>query len=137
MKQRVPIVTVFLMAVLFLFSACSSERQFVRTELHFSLCKNETCARDADFIADSEWQYFVDFVIAPKFPDGITIVDAQREWINAQSRKMILERSKILVLLHKDGKSETEAIEYIRTSYKQLYRKNSVMKVDSKVEADF
>jgi uncharacterized protein DUF3574 len=50
-------------------------------------------------LSDSAWQQFVDEVLTPRFPAGLTIWDAAGQWRGA-SGQVERERSKVLTLLH-------------------------------------
>ena len=50
-------------------------------------------------LSDSGWQQYVDEVLTPRFPAGLTIWDAAGQWRGA-SGKVERERSKVLTLLH-------------------------------------
>src|SRR6185312_4779699 len=50
-------------------------------------------------LSDSAWQQYVDEVLPPRFPAGLTIWDAAGQWRGA-SGKVERERSKVLTLLH-------------------------------------
>ena len=50
-------------------------------------------------LSDSAWQQYVDEVLTPRFPAGLTIWDAAGQWRGA-SGKVERERSKVLTLLH-------------------------------------
>ena len=118
-------------------AACSTAKTSVKTELYFGLCKNDTCLAESDFISESEWQEFVNKFVMPRFPGGLTVIEANGQWENSQSGKLIREKTKILVLLHKQSPVDEESIESIRNSYKKLFGQESVMKVNSKIDLSF
>jgi hypothetical protein len=78
-------------------------------------------------LSDSAWQQYVDEVLTPRFPAGLTIWDAAGQWRGA-SGKVERERSKVLTLLHAgDARSEglvTEAV----GEYKRRFAQEAVLR---------
>lgn len=99
-----------------------SER-FIRTELFFGRNKPK-----GGTVSDADWQAFVDEVVTPKFPDGLTILDADGQWRGNDGR----EQSKVIVLLYprKLRKPMNLKIEEIRAEYKKRFAQESVMRID-------
>lgn len=103
-----------------------SAKIYWRTELYFGRDKN-----DGTEVSDEEWYKFVDEVVTPKFPSGLTITDVQGQWQN-NTGKIIKEKSKLLTLLYpaKLRKSSGNKIEQIRIIYKKMFNQQSVMRID-------
>jgi Protein of unknown function (DUF3574) len=78
-------------------------------------------------LSDSAWQQFVDEVVTPRFPAGLTIWDAAGQWRGA-SGQVERERSKVLTVLHAgDPRSDglvTEAI----GEYKRRFTQEAVLR---------
>jgi hypothetical protein len=102
---------------------------FVRTELYFGTVKP-----DGTEIRDEEFKRFLDDVITPLFPDGLTILTADGQF---RDRRGIVwrEKSKVLVLLYpaRARKSNHKKIEQIRAAYKKAFRQQSVLRVDERM----
>lgn len=107
--------------------ATSTER-YVRTELYFGQSKP-----DGSQIPEPEWQKFVDEFVTPRFPNGLTIVEADGQW-RSKDAKIVREKSKILILLYarKDRKAADAKIEELRTEYKKRFNQESVLRLDFK-----
>src|SRR5215218_5324950 len=75
-------------------TGCRAPPAFERTELFFGLNR-----AGADVISENEWRAFVDDVVTPRFPDGLTIVNASGQWRNP-SWAIESEPARILILLH-------------------------------------
>ncbi len=104
---------------------------WVRSELFFGLSKP-----DGSLISGTEWQTFLDEVITPKFPAGLSVVDAAGQWRNATGN-IDRERSKMLILLH-PARDEVDAkIDAIRTAYRVRFNQEAVMKVSSSARVAF
>ncbi len=109
--------------------ACIKGEPMTQTTLYFGLNRPHGPA-----ISIAEWQSFVDNDVTSRFNEGLTVIDAKGQWLgnNGQVAK---ESSKALVLIHKDGKED--AIEALRSRYKQQFAQESVMRVDTTVCVDF
>ena len=103
----------------------------VKTELFFGLSKP-----DGGIVSETEWESFVDEHITPRFRKGLTIVDADGQWL-AKSGELIKEKTKIVILLHSDNKDANASIEYIRDNYKKLFQQDSVARVTTDVDVSF
>jgi hypothetical protein len=96
-----------------------------RLELLFGMSR-----RDAPQISDEEWQSFVDQEVTPRFPDGLTVMQAYGQWRN--SRGIIAkENSRVLLIWYQPKPESDERIEAIRSAYKARFKQESVMRVDS------
>jgi len=106
--------------------ACpASAALMARLELLFGMSR-----RDAPQISDEEWQSFVDQEVTPRFPDGLTIMQAYGQWRN--SRGLIAkENSRVLLIWYQPKPDSDERIEAIRSAYKTRFKQESVMRVDS------
>ena len=71
-------------------------------------------------LSDSAWQQFVDEVVTPRFPAGLTIWDAAGQWRGASGR-VERERSKVLTLLHAGDISAEHAVAEAIAEYKQRF----------------
>lgn len=107
------------------------EGEVVRTELYFGLSK-----AGGGVVSESQWEEFVDGYITAKFKKGLTVVDANGQWLG-ETGEVIKEGTKIVILVHSDSEGAEEAIGYIREKYKELFEQESVLRVSDCVEADF
>lgn len=99
---------------------------WVRTELFFGASKP-----DGTEISESEWQAFLDAEITPRFPDGLTVLDAAGQW-QGDNDEIVQERSKVVILLYPReaiAESNTE-IEDIRVAYERAFQQESVLRAD-------
>lgn len=102
-------------------------QNYWRTELYFGRDKN-----DGTEVSNEEWNSFLDEIVTPKFPDGLTVLDAKGQWKNNDG-KIVKESSKLLILLYpvNKWKSSNRKIEQIRNIYKKRFKQFGVMRVDS------
>jgi hypothetical protein len=98
---------------------------FVRTELYFGSLKP-----DNSHVTKEDFEIFVDGVITPRFPEGLTLLTALGQFRNASG--VIQERSRLLILLYpvEDRQDKSKKIETIRRLYKERFQQESVLRVD-------
>jgi len=106
-------------------------KELVRTELYFGMSM-----ADGKTISDADWQTFVDEQITPKFKDGLTIIDASGQCLD-KSKKLIRERTKVVILVHPDTPRSRIDIFNIINAYKTRFRQESVLRVTGRVGASF
>jgi hypothetical protein len=82
-------------------------------------------------VSDEQFQGFVNNVITPRFPDGLTIFDANGQFLDSTST-IIKEKSKDLTLLVEDTPKNQAAINDIAGAYLQQFNQESVLKVANK-----
>jgi Protein of unknown function (DUF3574) len=97
---------------------------FARTELFFGLSRNA-----GPDITEAEFSAFLDSEVTPRFPDGLTVLDARGQFRGA-SGVPVKEGSKLLILLHGGSNSESASIEAIREQYILLFQQESVLRTD-------
>ena len=95
-----------------------------RLELLFGMSR-----RDAAPVSDAEWQKFVDQEVTPRFPDGLTVIQAYGQWRNSKGA-IAKENSRVLLILYQPKPGSDERIEAIRSAYKARFEQESVMRVD-------
>ncbi|SMB55450.1 conserved exported hypothetical protein [Serratia proteamaculans] len=106
---------------------CSIGDPMTQTTLYFGLNRPV-----GPVISAAEWQSFVDGQVTPRFKDGLSVFDAKGQWLGNDG-KLARENSKALMLIHAPGKESETNIEALRSSYKQQFAQDSVMRVDAPV----
>jgi len=104
----------------------TDEQPWVRTELFFG-----TSRPDGTVVSEADWKGFLDGVITPRFPDGLTVMTGLGQWQEADD-EIVQERSKLLILLYPREyaiESGTK-IEEIRAAYEQQFLQESVLRAD-------
>lgn len=103
-----------------------------RTELYFGSQKP-----DGSAVNEAEFEQFVDDVITPRFPDGLTLLTGYGQFRNS-ANVIVEEQSFVLILLYpRDDREAGSEIEEIRTAYKDVFEQESVLRVDSMVRVSF
>lgn len=110
---------------------CGTGDPMVQTTLYFGLNRPT-----GPVITAAEWQGFVDRQVTPRFKDGLSVFDAKGQWLGNDG-KLARENSKALMLIYAPGKGSETNIEALRSSYKQQFAQDSVMRVDAPVCVEF
>jgi hypothetical protein len=82
-------------------------------------------------ITSEQWQQFVDRVVTPRFPEGLTVWQAAGQYRTSAG---IIQRepSWVLQLIHPDNAQSETAIREIRSAYQAQFKQESVLRVRSK-----
>jgi len=98
---------------------------FVRTELFFGTAKPD------GVVTEEEFRGFIDAVVTPRFPDGLTLLKGDGQFRGADNI-IIKEQSFVLVLLypHDTFEASSKRIQKIRELYKKQFQQESVLRVD-------
>jgi hypothetical protein len=99
---------------------------WAKTDLYFGTAKPDGTA-----VTDEEFRKFLDEVITPRFPDGLTLIAAFGQFRDSTGT-ILQERSLLLILLYPPPTAaSSKKIEEIRSIYKQTFNQESVLRVDS------
>lgn len=113
-------------------SACRVGDALVETQLFFGLSRP-----NGGVVSTRAFDAFVAHEVAPRFPEGFTVIDGAGFWRDEASRRTISEKSKVVVRLH-HGAAETDAaIGAIVAAYKSAFQQDAVLRVDRPVCAQF
>jgi hypothetical protein len=82
-------------------------------------------------VSPEEFQSFLDVVVTPCFPDGLTMLTGKGQFRESDGQ-IVQETSFVLVLLYpREARQESNLkIEAIRTLYKSHFLQESVLRVD-------
>jgi hypothetical protein len=78
-------------------------------------------------VGDAEWQGFLDQIVTPRFPAGLTVVEATGRW-QGRSGVVEQERSEIVTLLHSGDEAARRAVAEIAAEYKRRFRQEAVLR---------
>jgi hypothetical protein len=98
---------------------------FGRTELFFGT------AQPGGVVTEEEFRMFVDQEVTPRFPDGLTVVEADGQFTGADG-VLVKEDSFVVVLLYpvETANESHRKIERIRRLYMTQFQQESVLRVD-------
>jgi hypothetical protein len=91
---------------------------------------------DGGVVSDAEWQAFLTEVVTPRFPAGLTVVDAVGQW-KGESGAVEQERSEIVTLMHDGGPGARTAVAELAAEYKRRFRQEAVLRERTRTCARF
>lgn len=100
----------------------NSKNIFVQDELYFGRTK------PGGIVSEAEFEKFLTTEVTPRFPDGLTVIDAKGQFRNS-SGKMVKEPSKILILIYPSNQDKKQKIQEIINLYKSKFQQESVLRV--------
>ncbi len=79
-------------------------------------------------IPDTAWEAFLSETITPRFPDGLTVLEAKGQWRGAD-RTVSREAARVVEIMHEPSRAAETAIDEIADAYKTRYGHEAVMVV--------
>lgn len=111
---------------------CRVGDALVETQLFFGLSKPK-----GGVVSAKAFDTFVAREVAPRFPEGFTVIDGAGFWRDGTSGLTISEKSKVIVRLHSGDAAADQAIGAIVESYKTAFKQEAVLRIDRPVCAKF
>jgi hypothetical protein len=78
-------------------------------------------------VSDEEWSVFVNEVLTPRFPAGLTVVSATGQW-QGKSGVVEQERSEVVTVFHSGTAATRRAIEEVAAEYKRRFQQEAVLR---------
>ena len=97
---------------------------WIRTELYFGR------------VADDDWKTFLEGTVTPRFPAGLTVLDAQGQW-RGKDGVIHPVPTRILVILHPGDQASHRSLEEIRRAYTERFHHESVLRSDNPAQVSF
>jgi len=79
-------------------------------------------------VTPEQWREFVERVVTPRFPQGLTSWEATGQW-QAAPGAVVRESTHVLQIAHADTRESETAIVDIIGSYKSQFRQEAVLRV--------
>ena len=92
----------------------------VRTTLYFGL------ARPKGAVTELEWQIFLRDEVTTRFPDGLTVWEAEGQW-RTPGGSLDHEQSKVLLLVHPDTHVARQSVQAVIDAYRKAFDQQSVL----------
>lgn len=92
--------------------------------------------RGGGTVSEADWARFLDDVVTPLFPAGLTAWQAQGQWRDERGL-VVRESTFVLELIHPTPLRADSAVLAIIDGYKQRFRQQSVMRVQGRVRVTF
>ncbi|MGH7567104.1 MAG: DUF3574 domain-containing protein [Gemmatimonadota bacterium] len=87
-------------------------------------------------VSDAEWAVFLENVVTPRFPEGLTVWRAEGQWRDPQG---ITVREPVMVLevLYPHGSEAEASIAEIAEEYRRRFRQDAVLRVTEDAHVRF
>lgn len=85
---------------------------------------------------DASWDAFLAQEVTPRFPDGLTVLDAYGQWQDPEA-VIEKERTKVLLVLAPDGDDPMRLINEVADEYKKRFSQAAVLKATSDACVEF
>ena len=92
----------------------------IRTTLYFGL------SRPKGSVSELEWQIFLRDEVTKRFPDGLTVWQAEGQWMSPVG-SIDREQSKVLLLVHADTAAARQSVQAVIQSYRKAFDQQSVL----------
>jgi hypothetical protein len=92
----------------------------IRTTLYFGL------SRPKGSVSELEWQIFLRDEVTSRFPDGLTVWQAEGQWLSPVG-SIDREQSKVLLLVHADSATARQSVQAVIQSYRKAFDQQSVL----------
>jgi len=79
-------------------------------------------------VSEAQFRRFLDEVLTPRFPDGLTILDGGGQWKGAENR-LIRESSKVVLIVLPHTPDANARLDAVRAAYRQRFGQDSVLLV--------
>jgi hypothetical protein len=78
-------------------------------------------------VTEAAFGAFVATEIAPRFPDGLAVIDTRGQWRDARRNIVVHEPGKLVKLVFADDPQKRRAIEEVAAAYRERFRQQSVL----------
>ena len=89
-----------------------------------------------EVVSEEAWRAFLADEVTPRFPDGLTVLDAAGQWREG-SGEIVRERTKLLLVLAPPGGDAMKRTDEIAEAYKLAFGQSSVLRVVTQACASF
>src|SRR5262245_52592251 len=92
----------------------------LRTTLYFGL------TRPKGVVSELEWQLFLRDEVTARFPEGLTVWEAEGQWRRSDG-VVDHERAKVLLLVHADTADARASVQGLIDRYRKVFEQQSVL----------
>ena len=79
-------------------------------------------------VSDEEWASFLQEIVTPRFPQGLTVWRADGQWLDEAGRTVV-EPVLVVEVLHPPGAEHDSAMAEIADEYARRFRQEAVLRV--------
>jgi hypothetical protein len=83
---------------------------------------------DGGTVSDADWASFLEEVVTPRFPQGLTVWRADGQWLDEEGRA-VQEPVLVVEVLHPPGAVHDRAVSEIADEYRLRFRQEAVLRV--------
>jgi hypothetical protein len=87
-------------------------------------------------VSDTEWSVFLAEVLTPRFPAGLTVLEATGQWQGATGT-VEHERSEIVTIFHPDTEAARRSAREVAQEYRQRFQQEAVLRESERTCARF
>jgi hypothetical protein len=77
-------------------------------------------------VSEAAWTRFLDREITPRFPDGLSVIDAHGQWRTPGSRTIVREPAKLVQIVLPGNADDAQRLTAIVAAYKKAFHQQSV-----------
>ena len=128
--MRILAIIVMIAAVALASMACTSDEPSIScedgdvwTEYQLFMGRN---SGDTEVVTDEAWTDFLASEVTPRFPDGLTVLDASGQW-RGDNDVILRERSKVLLILAPPEGDARVKVDEVADAYTFQFRQDSVL----------
>ena len=77
-------------------------------------------------VTEQRWARFLAAEVTPRFPDGLSVVNASGQWRDQKTNRIVREPSKLVTVITTADADTQEKIDAIVAAYKRQFRQQSV-----------
>jgi hypothetical protein len=99
----------------------AGEKPMLVTQLFFGLS-----IRGRGPLTPREWTEFLRQDVAPRFPDGFTVYEAEGQWLNPATHSVVRERSKVMIIAAEDTTEVRAKITEVSDLYRKAFHQQAV-----------
>ena len=77
-------------------------------------------------VTEQRWAKFLAAEVTPRFPDGLSVVNAAGQWRDQKTKRIVREPSKLVTVITTADAETQEKIDAIVAAYKRQFRQQSV-----------
>lgn len=87
-------------------------------------------------VSDAQWQAFLRDEATPRFPQGLSVIDADGQW-RGDDGSIVREDTRVMILVHPDDAAGDASVQAIADAYKTQFAQEAVMRLTRPVCARF
>src|SRR5262245_34845630 len=122
----------FIIILLTVFVCSCRTSQWTETNLYFGQSKP-----GGAMITENEWTSFRENYISKVFREGSSVVSLSGNWYDTAARRLITEPAYMVSYYYRYSPGISGQIDSLRNWYKELFKQQSVLRIDRKVKASF